>query len=300
VAPDEGQMIRRYIRTLPWTIRVFVRDASSVGGLIVLATLLGCALWPAGHLPQDPLFSDLSRRFLPPAWVHGGSATFPLGTDQLGRDLLSRMMYAARFSLSIASGAVALGATLGTLLGIVGGYFGGGIDALVMRAVDVQLAFPLVLLVIAVIAVLGTNPLILVLVFGIPSWAQYARIVRAATLSLRERQHIEAAHAIGCDTWRIIARHLLPNLTTPLVILTTFELARLLLLESAVSFLGFGIQPPTPSWGTMIADGRDQIYRAWWVSTMPGLAIVLAVLSFNLVGDGLRDVFDPKGAAKVS
>jgi peptide/nickel transport system permease protein len=189
---------------------------------------------------------------------------------------------------------VALAAVVGITAGVLAGYRSGLLDVVVMRLVDVQLAFPLLLLVIAVIAVLGSSLPVLVVVLGIPAWAHYARIVRGSTLSTVANTYVEAARALGGSEWRLIARHVLPNLATPIVILTTFEIARLLLLESAVSFLGLGIQPPTPSWGTMIADGRNHLYEGWWVSTMPGLAIFLAVLAFNFVGDGLRDVLDPR------
>jgi peptide/nickel transport system permease protein len=217
-----------------------------------------------------------------------------MGTDNLGRDILSRMMYGGRFSLFVALSAVTIAAVIGITAGLVAGYRGGRLDVVIMRLVDVQLAFPLLLLVIAIIAVLGTSLIVLIVVLGIPAWAHYARIVRGSTLATVSNTYVEAARALGGSEGRLIARHILPNLATPIVILTTFEIARLLLLESAVSFLGLGIQPPTPSWGTMIADGRNHLYEGWWVSTMPGLAIFVAVLAFNFVGDGLRDVLDPR------
>jgi ABC-type dipeptide/oligopeptide/nickel transport system permease subunit len=271
-----------------------LRDRMAVGGMALLSLILVGALWPAGRLPHDPTWSDLEARLRPPAFVDGGSISHPLGTDNLGRDILSRMMYGGRFSLMVALSAVLLAAVIGITAGLLAGYRGGLIDVVVMRLVDVQLAFPLLLLVIAIIAVLGTSLPVLIVVLGLPAWAHYARIVRASALGVTAQTYVEAARALGCGEWRLVARHVLPNLATPIVILTTFEIARLLLLESAVSFLGLGIQPPTPSWGTMIADGRNHLYEGWWVSTMPGLAIFLAVLAFNFVGDGLRDVLDPR------
>jgi peptide/nickel transport system permease protein len=225
-------------------------------------------------LPHPPDLSDLDARLIPPA-ARGATPASP-GTDNLGRDLLSRMMYGARFSLFVAISAVTIGAVLGIAAGVVAGYRGGIADVVLMRLVDVQLAFPLLLLIIATIAVLGRGLAVLIVVLGIPAWAHYARIVRASTLSIAATQYLEAARALGGSEARLIARHILPNLATPLVILTTFEIARLLLIESAVSFLGLGIQPPTPSWGTMIADGRNHIYEGWWVSTIPGLGIFVA------------------------
>ncbi|MDR7555097.1 MAG: ABC transporter permease [Armatimonadota bacterium] len=273
---------------------VFFRDRMAVAGVVLLAVIVVAAVWPVAWLPHPPAWSDLDARLVPPAFLPGGSVRHPLGTDTLGRDLLSRMMYGGRFSLFVAGAAVALGGAVGTAAGLLAGYRGGLLDVVVMRLVDVQLAFPLVLLVIAVIAVVGPSLPVLVITLGLPAWAHYARIVRGATLTVVARQYVEAARAVGCPEPRVLGRHVLPNLATPLVILTTFEMARLLLLESAVSFLGLGIQPPTPSWGTMIADGRNHIYEGWWVSTMPGLAICVAVLAFNFIGDGLRDVLDPR------
>ncbi len=279
-------------------VNAFLRDRLAVAGCVLLGILLVAALWPLGWLPHPPTDSDLDARLAPPAFLAHALSKHPLGTDNLGRDLLSRMMYGARFSLFVALSAVAIGATLGTTAGMLAGYRGGLLDVVLMRLVDVQLAFPLLLLIIAIIAVLGRGLTVLIIVMGIPAWAHYARIVRASTLSVRSTQYIEAARALGGGEFRLITRHILPNLATPIVILTTFEIARMLLIESAVSFLGLGIQPPTPSWGTMIADGRNHIYEGWWVSTIPGLAICLAVLAFNFVGDGLRDVLDPRSHSR--
>lgn len=275
-------------------VTAFLRDRMAVAGLGLLTVIVVAAVWPAAWLPHPPEWSDLDARLVPPAFLPGGSARYLLGTDTLGRDLLSRIMYGGRFSLFVALAAVTLGGAVGIAVGLLAGYRGGVLDVIVMRLVDVQLAFPLVLLVITVIAVVGPSLPVLVVTLGLPAWAHYARIVRGATLGIVASQYVEAARALGCPELRVLWRHVLPNLTTPIVILTTFEIARLLLLESAVSFLGLGIQPPTPSWGTMIADGRNHIYEGWWVSTMPGLAICLTVLAFNLLGDGLRDLLDPR------
>jgi peptide/nickel transport system permease protein len=279
-------------------VRAFLRDRMAVAGLVLLVPVVVAALWPVAWLPHPPAWSDLDVRLTPPAFLRGGSWTYPLGTDNIGRDILSRMMYGGRFSLLVAVSAVTLAALIGVTAGLVAGYRGGLADVVVMRLVDVQLAFPLILLVIAIIAVLGTSLPILIVVLGIPAWAHYARIIRGSTLVVVAAQYVEAARALGGREWRLILRHVLPNLATPMVILTTFEVARLLLLESAVSFLGLGIQPPTPSWGTMIADGRNHIYEGWWVSTIPGMAIFLVVLALNFIGDGLRDVLDPRAHAR--
>lgn len=276
----------------------FLRDRMAAMGLVLLVVILLAALTPVSWLPHPPAWSDLDARLIPPALLSGGTTRYLLGTDNLGRDILSRMMYGGRYSLFVAVSAVSLAAVLGITAGLLAGYRSGLVDVIVMRLVDIQLAFPLILLVIAIIAVLGRSLPVLIVVLGIPAWAHYARIVRGSTLTVTEMQYVEAARALGGSESRVIIRHVLPNLATPIVILTTFEIARLLLLESAVSFLGLGIQPPTPSWGTMIADGRNHIYEGWWVATMPGLAIFAAVLAFNFIGDGLRDVLDPRAHAR--
>jgi len=278
---------------------MYLRDRLAVVGTVILIVVVICALWPPGDLPHSPFAADLDRALMPPLW-RTGTSLYTLGTDQFGRDVFSRMVYATRFSIAIVLGAACIGAFIGTFLGVAAGLYAGRVDAAIMRLADVQLAFPLILLVIAVIAVVGPSVPVLILVLGTPSWAGYARILRSATLSLREQQFIEAARALGCGTRRVMLRHVLPNLVTSLVILTTFEIGRLLLLESAVSFLGLGIQPPTPSWGTMIADGRDHIYDGWWLAAMPGAAITVVVLAFNLVGDGLRDLLDPRAKRKAA
>ncbi|HRP47429.1 MAG TPA: ABC transporter permease [Trueperaceae bacterium] len=218
----------------------------------------------------------------------------PLGTDQLGRDILSRVVVGTRVSLSIASLAVLISAVLGIAAGVIAGYFGGLIDSVIMRLVDVQLAFPLLLVIIALVALLGASIPILIVLLGLSGWAQYARLVRAETLAVKEREYVAASLALGNSSFGTIWRHVLPNISSTTIVIGTFELARVLLVESSISFLGLGVQPPTPSWGSMIADGRNYIYQGWWVSTIPGIAIVLAVMSFNFIGDGLRDVLDPK------
>jgi ABC-type dipeptide/oligopeptide/nickel transport system permease subunit len=286
-------------RRRPW-LRALLADRLAVVGFVVVALLVIVALWPVDWLPANPSVTSLVKRLRPPVWLEGGTWANPLGTDGIGRDILSRMMLGTRYSLLIATLAVAITAGIGVTLGLVAGYFGGRIDSVIMRLVDIQLAFPLLLLIIAVIAVIGASLPVLIVMLGISGWAQYARLVRAETLKIKGHEYVEASRAIGNNSLNIIWRHVLPNASTTIVVFGTFEFARILLLESAVSFLGLGVQPPTPSWGTMIADGRDHIFGGWWVSAIPGLAIVLAVLAFNFLGDGLRDVLDPRGHAGAS
>lgn len=271
----------------------FAKAPPALFGIIVLITMAVFAAWPVDWLPHDPYHSVLTNRLLPPRWMEGGHPDYLLGTDPLGRDMLSRMILGARFSLVIVIASALLSLGIGVTAGLVAGYFRGLLDDVVMRLVDIQLAFPLLVLIIAVVAAIGPSLPVLIVVLGIAGWAPYARVVRGVVLSLRERDFVEAAHAIGVADWRILLRHVLPNTSTVIVVYLTFELARLLLLESALSFLGLGVQPPDPSWGSIIADGRQYLLGSWWVSAMPGLLIVLVVLAFNLLGDELRDTLDP-------
>ena len=266
----------------------------STGSAARTATLpAGGAPVAAALLPHDPYEADISLRLLPPAWEKGAEPAYLLGTDALGRDMLSMMVHGARYSLSIVSLAALVSLVIGVALGLLAGYLRGWVDELAMRLADIQLAVALVVLVIAIVAVLGPNFTNLVIVLGLAGWAPFARLVRGAVLSLREKEFVEAARALGAGPVRIMGRHLLPNTITPIVIYTTFDLARLLLLESSLAFLGLGVQPPTPSWGSMISDGRQYLFEAWWDAALPGMVIILAVLAFNFVGDGLRDAIDP-------
>ena len=255
----------------------------------VAAALL--APWVA---PASPTSGNLAARLRPPAWISGGSGTRLLGTDLLGRDLLSRLIWGARISLLIALAATVLGAVVGSLIGLVSGYYRGRIDRVVTKLIDVQLAFPFVLLAIAVIAVAGASIPVLVIVLAIGSWVGHARIIRGLVLSLRERDYVQAARALGADTPRILFRHLLPEILSVILILATFDVGRIIILESTLSFLGLGVQPPTPSWGWDLRDAAAYVRQAWWRSVFPGLAIMVVVLGVNLVGDALRDALDPR------
>ncbi len=275
-------------------LRRFLRNPANILGAILIILFILAAAMPVALLPHDPYTTDIRNRFLPPIWAEEGTAEFPLGTDALGRDNLSMIIHGARFSLLIIVLSTAISLSLGVTIGLLAGYFGGRLDDIVMRLADIQLAFPVLVLIIAIVAVLGPSLRNLVIVIGITGWAAYARLIRGLVLSIREREYFEAARAAGAGDTRIMSRHLLPNAITPIVIFASFDLARLLLTESALAFLGLGIQPPTPSWGAMIADGRQHLFEAWWTSALPGLAIILSVMAFNLLGDGLRDALDPQ------
>lgn len=267
-------------------------DAGLLASVVLLLVLVGCSLF-AGILPMpDPAQQSLPLRLSAPALDQGHL----LGTDQLGRDVLSRIVYGARVSLIVAAASVLIAGTVGVLLGAVAGYYGGWIDDVVSWLINVFLAFPFVLLALAVVAILGPGLINIIIVLGLTSWVAYARVIRSQVLSLRERDFIQAVRALGGRDDRIVLRHIIPNTLAPLIVIATFEMARMIIMESALSFLGLGVEPSLPSWGNMLADGRSYLAIAWWIATFPGFAIMLTVLSINILGDWLRTQFDPKAA----
>lgn len=264
-----------------------------VGGLLVLLMVGGAVLAPIIS-PHDPLLQETANRVKPPFW-ETGDLTHPLGTDPIGRDVLSRVLYGSRISLTLGIVAVLVSGTFGTLLGLVSGFYERHAGDLVMRLADVQLSFPVILLAISVVAVVGRSLFALIAVLAISGWVVYARTVRGSVLSLKEKEFVEAAHALGSGNLRVILRHILPNCVAPLLVIATVQMATMIILESGLSFFGLGTQPPTPSWGAMLAEGREYLIAgAWWLTTFPGLAISITVLGINLLGDGLRDVLDPQ------
>ncbi len=244
--------------------------------------------------PHDPLKGSLSKRLKPPAWAEGGSIEYPLGTDKMGRDLLSRMIYGARISLLVSFMTVIVGGSMGTALGLISGYFGGKIDTLIMRLVDITLSLPTILLALVLVSALGPSFGTVITVIALIIWARYARQARAETLTVREQDFVARARVAGASHTRIMLRYIFPNIVNTLVVLATLQVGSIILLESTLSFLGVGIPRPTPAWGVMVADGRELIVTAWWVSMFPGIGIMLTVLSLNLFGDWLRDHLDPK------
>jgi len=258
-------------------------------GCVVMLCVVVAALSAAWISPHDPLKQDLSLRLKPPGWQEEGGEVYWLGTDHLGRDIASRIIYGSRVSLAISVSAVFIAAFLGITIGLVTGYYRGWVDSIFMRLADVQLAFPFILLIIAVVAVLGANMRNIIVVLGITGWVVYARIVRSEVLSLREREFITAAKALGVSHFKILFTHLLPNVAASCIVIATLEMARMILMESALSFLGLGIQPPTPSWGGMLADGRAYLFVSWWFATFPGVALMITILGVNMMGDWLHD-----------
>lgn len=264
-----------------------------VGAGILLLLALLAIVGPYTGLPS-PTQTALAARMQPPTIGLTGLGAHPFGTDQLGRDLLSRMVHGSRVTLIVGLTSIVLGALIGVALGMLAGFLGGWTDRILMRIVDMQLSIPLTLLALMVVAMLGPSLQNLIVILALTSWVRYARIVRGQVLALREREFVMSARSAGASLTRILARHILPNVVTPILVVGTLELARVILLEASLSFLGMGVQPPSPSWGRMLAEGRTYIATAWWISTFPGLAIVLTVLSINFVGDWLRDRFDPR------
>ena len=262
-------------------------------GLLVAVLLSLCTLVPGQIAPTSPTDQDLAARLRPPVWMDGGSARHPLGTDSLGRDVCSRVIYGARTTFLVALVSTLVGGAAGAALGLFSGYHGGLIEELVRKLVDMQLAFPYLLLAISVLAVAGRSVPVLVTVLALSSWPAFTRIVRGEVMSLRERQFIEGARAIGCRDRRILLAHLLPSVSASLCVVWSFDLARVVVLESSLSFLGLGVQPPTPSWGMDLSDSRQFLQIAYWTVLFPGLAISFVVLAANLVGDWVRDVLDP-------
>jgi peptide/nickel transport system permease protein len=270
--------------------RAFARNRLAVLGAMAILALYLVALLTPFLAPYDPAAqgSLVLERLTAPSAAH------PLGTDHFARDVLSRLLHGARVSLSIGFIAVGISVTIGTLLGAVSGYFGGVLDTVVMRLVDMVISFPQLVLLITIIAVFEPSIFLIIAVLGLTQWTGTTRLVRGEVLTLREREYVQAARALGFSRARIILRHLVPNTLAPVIVAATLGIGNTIVLEAGLSFLGLGVQPPTASWGTMVADGRNNMLGAWWVSTFPGLAIVLTVLSFNLVGDGLRDALDPR------
>lgn len=275
------------------SLRKLTRDPAAVIGAVIVAIVVICAVFAPLIARGDPNAQDLTSTLVPPMWIAGGVHVHPLGTDNLGRDLLTRIIWGARVSAIVGISVVAIGGTIGVTAGLLAGYRRGWVDAVIARITDVQLAFPLVLLAVAIVAVVGPGLWTVIAAIGLTSWVQYVRVVRAETLSLREREFVLAAQAAGATTTRVIGRHLLPNVASAAIVLGTFEIARAIVLESSLSFLGLGVPPTTPSWGGMLADGRQYLDTAWWTALFPGLAIMTAVMGVNLLGDGLRDALDP-------
>lgn len=257
-------------------------------GLVIVLTIILVALFAPQITPHGYADQALTKALLPPVWMERGEANFLLGTDRLGRDLLSRLMFGARVSVAVGLFSVLVGGSIGIVMGLVAGFYGGWVDRFISRLIDIQLSFPPVFLAIAILAALGQNLFNMILVLGLVTWVQYARVSRGSTLALRRQEFVVAAHAVGARQNRILLRHLLPSILPPLAVIATVNMSNMILAEAALSFLGLGVQPPTPAWGSMISEARAIQSIAWWNAVFPGVAIALFVTGANLMGEGLR------------
>ncbi len=274
---------------MSWWIRKLINNPTGLLGAVLVLGLILAAIFAPYLSPYDPEKADRPNRLQPP-----GSEGHPLGTDQAGRDLLSRTIHGARVSLVVGFSAVIAASILGSLMGLLAGYFGGWTDTIISRVVDVWLSFPFILLALTVNALLGLGLRNIIITLILTGWVQYARLVRGEVLSIKEREYIEAAKALGQTTGPILFRHVLPNVITPIIIMCSLQMSQVIVAEATISFLGFGVQPPTPAWGNMLSAGRDYMMSAWWMTAFPGMALALTALGVNLFGDWVRDTLDPK------
>ncbi len=278
------------------------KQAEWIGGLkrfpwlpaIILSGLFFIAIFAPLLTPYDPYAPALSVRLLPPAWVEGGSLKYLLGTDYLGRDMLTRIFFGARISLIVAFSVVGIGGTIGLTLGIISGYMGGVVDTVIMRLVDSLMAIPMILLALVMAVALGPSLRTVIIALSALMWTRFSRIMRGDTLALKNRDYVLQAKVSGCSNWRIMRVHILPNVFSTFIVLVSLQVGTIIIAEASLSFLGAGVPPPTPAWGQMIAEGRSFIATHWWLSLIPGVFLALTVLSFNLFGDWLRDKLDPK------
>jgi peptide/nickel transport system permease protein len=285
LTPTPGQVLRQ---------RILRHRGVMVGGSVIVVIVLIAILAPV-LAPHDPYAQSLIRRLHPPVWLEGGSWAHPLGTDHLGRDYLSRLIYGAQISLTIGICTAVISGVLGTVLGVLAGYFGGRIDAVITFLVTVKLSIPTILLALAVVQLVGGSLTVVVMVLGFLLWHQFALVARAVTMQIRDMDYITAARTIGCSRARILMTEVMPNLMNQIIVVLTLTIASAIVIEAALSFLGVGVKPPLPSWGIMIAEGRSHIFFRPWLVMIPGVALFVLVLSINLLGDGLRDVTSPQG-----
>jgi peptide/nickel transport system permease protein len=288
-----GKTLKSQTKSSVFRRRVFGHQGVMIGAAIVLAAVL-IALSAPLIAPHDPYYQDLLNRLVPPVWDSRGSWEHILGTDHLGRDYLSRLIYGARISLLIGVGAALISGLIGTVLGVAAGYFGGRVDMVVTFMITVRLSMPVVLVALAVVAIVGGSLQVVIMVLGFLLWDRFAVVMRSSTLQIRSMDYVAAAQAVGCSTTRILTTEIMPNVVNNLIVIATLEIAHAIILEAALSFLGLGVQPPLPSWGLMVSEGKDMMLFEPWLITIPGVALFLLVLAINLLGDGARDITAPE------
>ncbi|MEJ8766518.1 ABC transporter permease [Oceanobacillus sp. HCA-5259] len=275
-------------------IKLLLKSKTGLVGLIVLTTISIVAIFAGYIAPHNPVEPNLSHILVPPSWQEGGMSEYLLGTDNLGRDIFSRLVYGTRVSLIVGVLSVVVAGAIGLLIGVAAGYFGKWVDQVLMRIVDAFLSIPSILFIMVVLTIFSPNLFMLIIVIGLTTWVNYARIIRSEVLSLKEREFVKASQTIGTSHWTIIRKNLIPNVMSTFIVISTLSVATTIILEASLSFLGIGIQPPDISWGGMLNDGRDYLATHWWMGTFPGLAITITVLSIIFLGDWLRDVLDPR------
>ncbi|MEB5478500.1 oligopeptide ABC transporter permease [Niallia circulans] len=280
-----------------WT-RLLFRSKTGTVGLAIVAAVIVMAVFAGLLAPYDPNQMNPANMLQPPAWVEGGTTAHFLGTDNLGRDILSRVVYGSQISLLVGIAAVAVAGLIGVTIGIVSGFYGGWVDSFFMRLVDSFLSIPNILFALVILSVFGPSVWTLIVVLGVTNWVNYARLVRGEVLSLKEREFVKAARSIGVKNGMVMFRHLLPNVLPAFIVISTLSVATTIILEASLSFLGLGIQPPDLSWGGILSDGRDYLATSWWLATFPGLAITITVLGIIFLGDWLRDVLDPRSQSR--
>jgi len=289
----DSEVLENQTKRSAFRRRILGHQGVMIGAAIVLAAVL-IALSAPLIAPHDPYYQDLLNRLVPPVWDSRGSWEHILGTDHLGRDYLSRLIYGARISLLIGVGAALISGLIGTFLGVAAGYFGGRVDMVVTFMITVRLSMPVVLVALAVVAIVGGSLQVVIMVLGFLLWDRFAVVMRSSTLQIRSMDYVAAAQAVGCSTTRILTTEIMPNVVNNLIVIATLEIAHAIILEAALSFLGLGVQPPLPSWGLMVSEGKDMMLFEPWLITIPGVALFLLVLAINLLGDGARDITAPE------
>lgn len=291
---DKNKQNKEEVRPVTYWLRLLLKSKTGTLGLIIVLIIV-CVAPLAGIIaPHDPTQMDATKMLTPPAWLEGGSMEYILGTDNLGRDIFSRILYGTRISLLVGITSVIIAGAIGIALGLLSGYYGGLIDTIIMRIVDAFLAIPGILITLVILSVVGPGLWTLIIVLGITNWVEYTRVVRGEVLSVKEREYVKAAKSIGVSDLKIMMKHLLPNVASSFIVISTLSVASTIIAEASLSFLGMGIQPPTVSWGVMLNIGKDYLAESWWVATFPGLAITFTTLGIIFLGDWLRDILDPR------